>query len=193
MGKRLLILICLTGIFLFLGVRFISAQPCPPGGTYCGPYGPCPFPGSAPPHCCTPPCTPALPSCCALPAGPGVPCDGSNPPPSGLCEDYCSNVCNPDTNPGGWDPPTGKVCLCSPTTATSIEGILENIINYIFWFATAITPILIIVGGFYFITSGGNIEKVSTAKRIILFTLIGYTIILFARGLLYFLADILGT
>jgi hypothetical protein len=145
MGKRLLILICLIGIVLFLGINFAFAQ-----------------------------------------------CDGSNPPPSGLCEDYCNDQCDPDSNPGGYDQPVGKFCLCPPTGSTTLEELLDAVIKYIFWFATAITPILILVGGFMFMTSGGSIEKVTTAKRIITYTVIGYAIVLFSRGLVYVLAGILG-
>jgi len=101
------------------------------------------------------------------------------------CDTYCGD-------PTAWLPPASTFCLCPPTTATTVESLLENVINYIFWFATAITPILVLVGGFYFITSGGSIEKVSRAKRIILYTIVGYAIVLFARGLVYVLADLLG-
>ena len=100
------------------------------------------------------------------------------------CEEYCE-----DPSIGM---PSGMVCLCPPTTATNLEDLLENVITYIFWFATAITPILIIIGGFYFITSAGSVDKVDTAKRIITYTVVGYAIILFSRGLVYVLADLLG-
>lgn len=100
----------------------------------------------------------------------------------------CTEYCNDQT----LDPPSGRVCLCPPTSATSIEVLLDNVINYIFLIATAITPILIIVGGFYFITSAGSVDKVTKAKNIITYTIIGYAIVLFARGLVYILADLLG-
>ncbi len=202
MEKKLLILICLIGIlgFLFLGVNSVSAQGCPPS-SYCAPLGPCPVPpGPIPQNCCVPACVAPLPLCCGSlippppppPPPPPTACDGSNPPPSGLCEDYCADPCDPDTNPTGYDSPTGKVCLCPPTGSTTFEDLLDSVINYVFWFATAITPILILVGGFMFMTSAGDIEKVNTAKRIITYTVVGYAIILFSRGLVYVLADLLG-
>jgi len=108
------------------------------------------------------------------------------------CTEYCSDPYDSNTGMGTYTPPSGSLCLCPPTSATTLEGLLDNIVDYIFWFATAITPILVIVGGFYFMTSGGSVEKVTTAKRIIVYTVIGYMIILFARGLVYILADLLG-
>ncbi len=139
MGKRLLILICLIGILLFLGINSVLAQV-----------------------------------------------------EAADCTEYCSDPYNPDTGVGAYTQPAGRFCLCPPTTATNLEELLDNVINYIFWFATAITPILVLVGGFMFITSGGSVEKVATAKRIITYTVIGYAIVLFSRGLVYVLAGILG-
>ncbi len=109
---------------------------------------------------------------------------------------YCENPCREDpANPGsyiGLNHPLNQICMCSPLGSTNIEDLLDSVINYIFWFATAITPILIISGAFVFMTSAGNIEKVNTAKKIMTYTVIGYAIILFSRGLIAILANILG-
>jgi len=107
------------------------------------------------------------------------------------CEEYCSDPCDPDTGVG-LNQPGGYVYLCPPTGSTTLEDLLDAVINYIFVIATAITPILVIIGGFYFMTSGGEVDKVNRAKKIIWYTVIGYAIILFARGLVTILADILG-
>ena len=84
------------------------------------------------------------------------------------------------------------IVIPNPVHATSIEAILSNTINYIFWFATAIVPIMIIVGGFLFITAAGDVNKVEQAKRLITYTAIGYAIVLFSKGLVYVLKSILG-
>lgn len=101
------------------------------------------------------------------------------------CDTYCND-------PSSWDPPSGKLCLCSPIHSRTIEELLENLINYIFWFATAIVPIMIIVGGFLFITAGGDVNKIEQAKRLITYTALGYGIVLFSKGLVYALKSILG-
>jgi len=109
------------------------------------------------------------------------------------CTDsYCSSPYNPETGEGDYTQPGGTYCICPPTGSTDLEGILNSVIGYVFMIATVITPILILIGGFYFMTSGGEIERVNTAKRIITYTVIGYSIILFSRGLVYILKDILG-
>lgn len=116
-------------------------------------------------------------------AGPAV--------PAADCTQYCSNPCDPVTGVG-WDQPANSHCICSPIQSTTLEDLLESVINYIFWFATAITPVLVVAAGFMFLTSGGSMEKVAQAKRIMTYTIIGYAIVLFSRGLISILAEILG-
>ena len=108
------------------------------------------------------------------------------------CTEYCSSPYNPETGEGTYIQPSGTYCICPPTGSNDLEDLLNKVINYVFLIATTITPMLILIGGFYFMTSGGEIERVNTAKRIITYTVIGYSIILFSRGLVYILADILG-
>ena len=98
---------------------------------------------------------------------------------------HCSEPCY-ESSPGVWtglNQPVDQVCICSPIGSRDIGDLLDKVVNYIFWFASAITPILILVGGFFFMTSGGDIEKVTKAKNIIFYTIVGYAIVLFARGL----------
>lgn len=108
------------------------------------------------------------------------------------CPTYCGDPCDPVNNPGGWDEPTNAYCVCSPIQSTTLEDLLESVINYIFWFATVLTPVLIVAAGFVFLTSGGSMEKVAQAKRIMIYTVVGYAIVLFSRGLISILAEILG-
>ena len=109
------------------------------------------------------------------------------------CTEYCSNPYNPTPPTSGvYTQPANAYCICPATSSTNLDDLLENVINYIFWFATAITPILILVAGFFFMTAAGDPNKVQTAKRMIIYVLAGYGIVLFARGLVYILGDILG-
>jgi hypothetical protein len=78
---------------------------------------------------------------------------------------------------------TKAITFENPFEDLTFEKLIENIINFIFWVAMAIAPIMIIVAAFYFLTSGGNPEKVSTAKKIIFYTIIGLIIIFLAKGI----------
>ena len=76
--------------------------------------------------------------------------------------------------------------------AKSVEEIINVIVNFIFWTALALAPIMIILAAFYFLTSGGNPEKVNTAKRIIFWTLIGLFIVLLAKAIPAIIKQIIG-
>jgi len=84
------------------------------------------------------------------------------------------------------------VTITNPITATSVEALVEGVTNFIFWVATALVPLMIVIGAFYFVTSAGNPRQIDTAKKIILYTLIGYAIILISKGLIIIVRDILG-
>jgi D-alanyl-lipoteichoic acid acyltransferase DltB (MBOAT superfamily) len=70
-----------------------------------------------------------------------------------------------------------------PWQTKSFQELLDAIYNFVFWVAIAIVPIMIIVAAFYFLTSGGDPEKVRTAKRVIFWTFIGLIIVLSSKGI----------
>lgn len=80
----------------------------------------------------------------------------------------------------------------NPLNARTLEELVDGIINFIFWVATALAPLMIVIAAFYFVTSAGNPKQTDTAKKIILYTLIGYGIILLSKGFILILRDILG-
>ena len=87
---------------------------------------------------------------------------------------------------------TKAITFENPFETKSFEELIDVVINFIFWAAMAIAPIMIIVAAFYFLTSGGNPEKVNIAKKIILFTFIGLFIVLLGRGIVAIIKQVLG-
>ncbi|HEY4476190.1 MAG: hypothetical protein UY24_C0001G0032 [Parcubacteria group bacterium GW2011_GWA1_48_11b] len=84
------------------------------------------------------------------------------------------------------------VCITNPLTACTLTDLIDGIINFIFTIALAITPIMVIVGGFMFITGGGDPAKITQGKQLLLWTAIGLTVILLAKGLVAVLRNVLG-
>ena len=107
------------------------------------------------------------------------------------CDTYCTTPCDPTTGVG-LDQPANSYCICPATKYKTFEKLLEHLIDYLFRFATIITPVVTIIAGFMFMTSGGDVNKVNTAKRVIFYTVAGYAVILFAKGIIYLFKDILG-
>ena len=78
---------------------------------------------------------------------------------------------------------TGAITFRPPFELPTFKELIDGIISFLSWVAIAIVPITIIIAAFYFLTSGGDPEKVRIAKRIIFYTIIGLIIILLFRGL----------
>lgn len=87
---------------------------------------------------------------------------------------------------------TKAITIPNPLKWDTIEKVIAGVIDFIFWVAMALVPLMIIIGAFFFITSGGNPEKVRTAKNIILWTVIGFTIVLLAKGIVSMVLEIIG-
>lgn len=116
------------------------------------------------------------------------------PPPTsggitGPCKNYCDAVARGDPNP---TPPPGTACLCNPLRAERLADLINNILRFIFIIAVVVAPLMVVIGGFLFVTGVGNPQQIAQAKGILIWTAIGFGVILFARGLTTVLRQILG-
>ena len=84
-----------------------------------------------------------------------------------------------------------QVVIENPLKYGSIEELIDSLINFIFWTSLAIVPLMIIIAGFYWLTAAGDPKKVKTALDIIKWTVIGFAIILFARGIIAIIRHVL--
>lgn len=80
----------------------------------------------------------------------------------------------------------------NPLNATTFEEIVNNIINFILYVGVAVFPIMAIIAGFLFLSSGGDPSKVKKAKDILLYSVIGLFIVLLAKGIISVLKSVLG-
>lgn len=88
--------------------------------------------------------------------------------------------------------PCPQNAICNPLKVCTFEDLINSIINFIFWVAVVIAPLMIIIAAFYFIFSAGDPGKVKTAKSIIFWTIIGFTIVLLAKGIISMIKGIIG-
>lgn len=84
------------------------------------------------------------------------------------------------------------IVIDPPTTATSFEMIVDNLINFIFKIAIVLAPLMIIIGGALFLTAAGSVSQIDRAKKIIIWTAVGFAIVLLAKGLMAMIESILG-
>jgi len=90
------------------------------------------------------------------------------------------------------DCPAGKICIDNPTTSKSLWGLLDKVINFIFYISISIASLMIIVGAYFFLTSAGEPGKVQTAKNVILYALIGLVVVFLSKAIIGMLAKIFG-
>ena len=104
------------------------------------------------------------------------------------CDDYCSRIASePDLVH-----PDGQTCICNPLQASEFEDIIDNIIDFIFKIAIVLVPLIVVYGGFLYLTSAGNAEQADKGRKVIIWAAIGFGIILLSKGILTIINQILG-
>jgi len=83
--------------------------------------------------------------------------------------------------------------LENPLNADSFTELLENIIDWITTIGILIAIIMIIYSGYLFMTSGGSDEKVSNAKKSLIWSLVGLAVLIMGKNFISLIKDILGT
>lgn len=80
----------------------------------------------------------------------------------------------------------GSACTETTEGAGSVNSIIRAVINFFSLIIGAVAVIMIIYGGFKYITSGGNDGNVSGAKNTILYAIIGLIIVALAQVIVRF-------
>ncbi len=85
-----------------------------------------------------------------------------------------------------------EVEIKNPLKFDTFHELLDKIIDFIFVVSIPITVIVIIVAGYMFIAAAGEAEKIAKARQAIQWALIGFMVILLAKGLIALFGQILG-
>ena len=79
---------------------------------------------------------------------------------------------------------------CDPATAPStISDTIKSIINVLSAIAGAAAVIMIIVGGFRYVTSAGNAESTKSARNTLIYAVVGLVIIAMAQIVVHFVLN----
>ena len=98
------------------------------------------------------------------------------------------NVCRGVLSAEGDQAPAGTtVSACQEQGDDSFSFIVRRIINIFSVVVGAVSVIMIIIGGFRYIISGGDSSGVSSAKNTILYAIVGLVIVLFAQVIIRFI------
>lgn len=80
--------------------------------------------------------------------------------------------------------------ICQNQNPTKMEDLVKSGLNILMWAGGIITVIMIVYAGYLFVRSSGDPNKVSTAKNIILYAVIGLIVIMAANAIVAFVIDI---
>lgn len=103
-----------------------------------------------------------------------------------------------DSPTGTTTTPQGEVCQGIGLTTTNgscgdngaqFASVITAIINLMLVIIGVIAVIVIIISGLSFITSGGDSNKVATAKNSIIYALIGLVVVVFAEVIVHFVIN----
>jgi hypothetical protein len=79
-----------------------------------------------------------------------------------------------------------------PATISDLGTVFSNVVSYALGFAGIVLFVLLIVGGFKFITSGGDPKAVESARKTITSAITGLVIILVSYLILVLISNITG-
>jgi hypothetical protein len=80
---------------------------------------------------------------------------------------------------------------CSTTTGAgdSVTDIIKKVINILSVIIGAIAVVMIIIGGFRYVTSGGNAESTKSARQTIVYAIVGLIIVALAQIIVHFVLN----
>ncbi|HSX53065.1 MAG TPA: hypothetical protein VLF90_01720 [Patescibacteria group bacterium] len=76
---------------------------------------------------------------------------------------------------------------CAPAPGgTSVTSLMRSVVNILSLVIGVVAVIMIMIGGFKYITSGGEAASVTSAKNTILYALVGLVIVALAQAIVHF-------
>ena len=82
--------------------------------------------------------------------------------------------------------------LPNPLGTESIAELLNRIAGWLFTLSIPLSAIMIIIGAFQIMFAGGNEEKIKTGKHTIVYTVVGFAIILSISGIVLVIKELFG-
>lgn len=78
-------------------------------------------------------------------------------------------------------------------TEISFGALLIAVINWFLGLVGLLAVLMLIYGGFRYLTSGGNEESTTKAKNTIIYAIIGIVIVILSYAIVFTITDALGT
>ncbi|MDP3994377.1 MAG: hypothetical protein Q8P91_00915 [bacterium] len=89
-----------------------------------------------------------------------------------------------------WTVPTGEPNI--PAQLVDLEEVFKNVVNVVLGFAGLAFFVLLLVGGFKFMTAGGDPKAIDSARKTLTSAVAGLLIVILAYLVLVFIEKITG-
>ncbi len=89
-------------------------------------------------------------------------------------------------------PPPGPTSIQNPISATSFDQLAEAIIDWVAAIGISISVVVIIYAGFLFMTAGGVEDKITRARKTLIWALVGLAILIMGRNFIALVRSILS-
>lgn len=77
------------------------------------------------------------------------------------------------------------------TGATDIDAVIKSVTNLLLFLVGAVSVIMLVLGGFKYVTSNGNADQIKSAKNTIMYAVIGLVVAIVAYAAVDFVVDAL--
>lgn len=88
--------------------------------------------------------------------------------------------------------PNATCTVSADDGKNKVQKIVNQVVNVFSWVVGVVSVIMIIYGGFKYITSGGDSNGVTSAKNTILFAIVGLVIVALAQVIVKFVIGTVG-
>jgi len=80
-----------------------------------------------------------------------------------------------------------------PQDMDALVGIINNIANAVFYILLAVAVIMLLVAAFTWLTAAGNEEKITSARKMLIWALVGVAVALLSKGLVTVITSVITT
>ena len=105
---------------------------------------------------------------------------------------YMTSNCDNECGSGGGGGTTTEFKIDNPIEADNLVQLLDVIATWLFNIAIPIMVAMIVYAGIIFLISRGDTAKVSQAKKVLLYAVVGFTIIMIGKGFITLIESILN-
>ena len=85
----------------------------------------------------------------------------------------------------------GLVNIDNPITTADFNELVENILNWVLGIAGSVALLMLIAGGVMYATAAGSEEKLKSAKKTVLYAILGVVIVILSYSMIKVLHAIL--